>query len=104
MPKEQAEAIAELRELLKPGDTVYCIVRHTTRALMNSISPVIIRDGKPWEITHLVRPALGWKFDHKHGGVKVSGYQSNARSALVNAIGRKLYPDADPPALYGRDL
>jgi len=106
MAKERDEAIQELRELLKPGDTVYCIKRHSTRSnSMHSVSPVVIRDNKPWEITHLVRPAVGWPFDQKHGGIKVSTSGACPISQLVNALGRKLYPDAESfPVLYSREL
>ena len=95
MPKERDEAIQELRELLKPGDTVYCVLRHVSRSgMMRAISPMIIQDGgAPWEISHLVCPALERKFHQKHGGVTVHGCGMDMGFELVYALSRTLYPD-----------
>lgn len=92
--KEQQEAIAELRELLKPGDTVYCILRHVSRSgMMRAISPVIIRDGESWEIDYLVCPALGRKFNERHGGVTCHGCGMDMGFELVYTLSRTLWPD-----------
>ena len=95
MAKEKDEAIQELREILKPGDTVYCILRHVSRSgMMRAISPMIVQNGEaPWEITHLVCPATGRKFHQKHGGVKVHGCGMDMGFELVYALSRTLWPD-----------
>ena len=95
MAKERNEAIEELRELLKPGDTVYCILRHVSRSgMMRAISPIIVKDGEaPWEISYLVAPATGRKFNQKHGGVTVSGCGMDMGFELVYTLSRTLWPD-----------
>ena len=95
MPKERDEAITELRELLKPGDTVYTVLRHVSRSgMMRAISPMIIQDGgAPWEISHLVCPALERKFHQKHGGVKVHGCGMDMGFELIYTLSRTLFPD-----------
>jgi len=95
MPKEREEAIQELRELLKPGDTVHCILRHVSRSGMTrAISPVILgTDGSSWEISYLVGPATGRKVNQKHGGVTVSGCGMDMGFELVYTLSRTLFPD-----------
>ena len=64
------EAIAKLRELLHPGDTVQTILRHVSRSGMSrSISPVIAGE----DVSYLVAPAVGYSLDRKHGGVRMGG-------------------------------
>jgi len=95
MPKKQDEAIAELKELLKPGDTVYCILRHVSRSgMMRAISPVLIRNGDaPWDIDYLVAWALGRKFNEDHGGVTCHGCGMDMGLDLVYTLSQRLFPD-----------
>ncbi len=39
---EQAEALAKLRKMLKPGDTVYCILRHRAASGMSRTIDLVI--------------------------------------------------------------
>lgn len=87
------EAIAKLRELLHPGDTVQTILRHRSRSGMSrSISPVIGGE----DVSYLVAPAVGYSFDRRHGGVRVSGCGMDAGFHLVYSLSRALYPDGHP--------
>jgi hypothetical protein len=91
---EQQEAIDKLHELLKPGDTVYTVLRHVSRSGMTrAISPIIMTDDGPWEISYLACPALGWRFNERHGGVTVSGCGMDTGFHLVYEISREMYPD-----------
>jgi hypothetical protein len=84
------EAINKLRELLHPGDTVQTILRHVSRSGMSrSISPVIGGE----DVSYLVAPAVGYSFDRRHGGVRVSGCGMDAGFHLVYSLSRALYPD-----------
>jgi hypothetical protein len=84
------EAIAKLRELLSPGDTVRTISRHTSRSGMSrSISPVV--NGE--DVSYLVAPACGLSFDRKHGGVRMGGCGMDMGFALVYNLARVLFPD-----------
>lgn len=45
---EKDEAAERLREILKPGDTVYCILRHVSRSgMQRRISLYTLHDGEP---------------------------------------------------------
>ncbi len=39
---EKAEALASLREMLKPGDTVYCVLRHRAASGMSRVIDLLI--------------------------------------------------------------
>lgn len=83
-------AIARLRELLRPGDTVQTILRHRSRSGMSrSISPVV--NGE--DVSYLVAPACGLSFDRKHGGVRMGGCGMDVGFALVYDLSRRLWPD-----------
>ncbi len=57
---EKAEAIARLREWLKPGDTVYTILRHVSKSgMQREIGIVIFRDGNALHPNWAVSKALG---------------------------------------------
>lgn len=104
--RERTEAIEQLREVLKPGDRVYTILRHVSRSGMSrSISLVIVAttsdgcDKSPWEISHLAARAMGDKLDRERGGIKISGAGMDMGFALVYNLGRTLWPqgfDTEP--------
>jgi hypothetical protein len=44
---DRAQSVAQLREWVKPGDTVYCILRHVARSGMSrDITPFVTIDGR----------------------------------------------------------
>ena len=71
---ERAKALEYLREYLKPGDTVYTVLRHVSRSgLSRSISPIVIlAGGKPYDVAHLAARVFGLPFDRDNGGVKTT--------------------------------
>jgi hypothetical protein len=84
----------ELRQNLKPGDTVYTILRHVSQSGMSrSIDLLIIKDNRHWIISPLAAEILGMGLDHKHGGIKISGCGMDMGFELVYNLGRDLYPD-----------
>lgn len=91
---EQQEAITKLREWLKPGDTVYTILRHVSRSgMQREISLVIINKGG--EILHLnysVAKALDYR-QGKRDGLIVGGCGMDMGLHLVYNLGRVLFPD-----------
>lgn len=87
------EALTQLREMLKPGDTVHTILRHVARSGMSrSISPVLVRDGEIHDISYLVGPACDYRFDRDHGGLKTSGAGMDMGFALVYNLSRTIFP------------
>ncbi len=91
---EKAEAVARLREIFKPGDTVHTILRHVTRSGMGRSISVVMTDEYgihdiSWQVA---RAGLG-TFDRKHDGVKVHGCGMDMGFDLVYRLARTLYGD-----------
>ena len=95
----KATALGYLYAYLRPGDTVYVILRHVSKSGMSrSISaaiPTIHKDGKPgiYDITHLVLKACDLRFDSNHGGAKIGGCGMDAGFELVYNLARTMWPD-----------
>jgi len=93
----QEEAIKRLREILKPGDTVYTILRHVSSSGMTRyISPVLLQpDSRPFHLDALVAQALEWPdmYYKNKQGIKVGGCGMNMGFHLVYELSRTLWPD-----------
>lgn len=101
---ERDEAIATLRKLLKPGDTVDCVLRHVSRSGMSRSISLFARgtDG-PHDLTYLASRALGWRQD-KHGGMAVDGCGMDMGFHAVYCLGRVLFPNGfGVQGTYGED-
>ena len=71
---EKLEAIAKLRDMIKPGDTVYTVLRHVTASGMRrSIDAYIIRNNEPVWLSYWAGKAIGYKADNKRGGLILNG-------------------------------
>ena len=91
---ERQEAIGRLREWLKPGDTVYCVLRHVSRSgMQRSISFLGIEDGRHVDYTYNVGKALDYRFDQNNDGLKVTGCGMDMGFHVVYNLGRALFPD-----------
>lgn len=89
---EREGALILLRSILKPGDTVDCILRHVSRSGMyRSIS--LLQRGKdgPRDITRIAGLACGLKRD-RHDGLGVGGCGMDMGFHVVYSLGRALYP------------
>lgn len=93
------EAQDTLRRILKPGDTVYTILRHVARSGMLRRLDVYAldtdADGKPWMryLSALVSHATGLKFTAKGGaredcGLVMNGCGYSQADEIVDAIER----------------
>ena len=100
---EKAEALARLREWLKPGDTVYTILEHVSSSGMSRairfVIPKVDENGKPYFLhpNHAIGAVLGLRF-HTSRGVRsdalhVSGCGMDMGFACVYDLGRYLFPD-----------
>ena len=94
--QEKQQAIDYLRDILKPGDTVYTVLRHVSRSgMLRAISPIIVSGNKqPNDLTYWVSLALGWGTDDDNGGIKVTGCGMDAGFHLVHNLSYVLYPDS----------
>ena len=95
---ERTEALDRLREWVKPGDTVYAIIRHVSASGMQRTIQLVAftcQDGKPEPvfIGGNVATALGYTWDGAHNGMKVRGAGMDMGFALVYELGQALYHD-----------
>lgn len=90
------ETLTALRDALKPGDTVYTILRHTSRSgMMRHISVIQIRadgDIRDWSLA--TARVLEWPETRKNDfAVKVSGCGMDMGFHLVYELSRTLFED-----------
>ncbi len=94
---EKSEARARLLELLKPGDTVYIVLKHVARSgMMRVIAVKILWNGDICDITYHAAVAMGESIDNKRDGVRVSGCGMDIGAALVYNLGAMLWPNGTP--------
>lgn len=90
---ERNEAKEKLRGWLKPGDTVFTILRHVSRSgMMRHISLVANVEGETMDITYWAAKAMDDKLADD-GGIKVGGCGMDMGFSLVYNLGRTLYHD-----------
>jgi hypothetical protein len=90
---EEQEARDRLHELLPPGTTVYTILRHVSSSGMTrDITPFVVNDGEPVDLTWLAVKAFGFRAGPKRG-VRVGGVGMDMGYDLVYRLSRRLYPD-----------
>lgn len=91
---ETDEARKTLLEWLKPGDTIYTIVRHVSSSGMSRvIDLVIFKDNQPIHIAWNAGKVLGWTHDRDREGLKVGGCGMDMCFHTVYSLGRALFPD-----------
>ena len=88
--QEVEEALAKLRELLKPGDTVNTILRHVSRSGMSRSISLISADMQ--ELDYWASRVLGDSIDQKHGGIRIGGCGMDMGFALVYNLSARLFP------------
>lgn len=94
---DRAAAVAALREMLTPGDTIYTVLRHVTRSGMSrSIDCYVMRDGVPVWLSRRVAIATGLSWDSKREAVKVSGCGMDMGYHVVYGLGATLWPHGTP--------
>jgi len=94
----KATALEYLHSYLKPGQTVYVILRHASKSGMSrsisAVIPTISEEGKPgvYDITHLVAQACDLTMDTHHNGVKIGGTGMDMGFALIYDLSRTMWP------------
>ena len=84
------EAIKVLRDDLKPGDTINCILRHVSKSGMSRSISLLKGDS---DITYFAALAMGKKIDQKNGGIKIGGCGMDMGFHLVYNLGWCLFPE-----------
>ncbi len=90
---EIQQARTALLGWLKPGDTVYTILRNCSRTgSRRTIGLVIFRDGQPLHPNASVSTVLGLKWADRGDGVITNGGGMDMGFELVYNLGRALWP------------
>ena len=97
-------AISRLREMIKPGQTVYCVIRKVSPSGMSrNISLHIVQGDQMRGIDTLASDALGWPLA-QGGGIRVSGCGMDMCFHTVYTLSRILFQDSDNKADQGYSL
>ena len=89
---QQAEALEQLRDL-KPGDTVYTVLRHVSRSGMyRAIDLYTMRDNQPRRISWSAA-ALCEGYDDRHEAARASGCGMDMGFHLVYNLSWRLFHD-----------
>ena len=90
---ERQESINQLREWLKPGDTVFTVLRHVSRSGMSRLIDCYIIEGNEahW-ISSRVAKAVGFSFDDKKDSIRVGGCGMDMGFHIVYELSHVLFP------------
>jgi hypothetical protein len=92
MEARKEYARGALRAMLKPGQTVHCVLRSRARSGMSrSISLLIVHKGELRNIDTLAADACGYSLA-KDEGIHMPGCGMDMGFALVYALGRAVWP------------
>lgn len=104
--KDREDDRNHLCAVLKPGDTVYCVLRSVSRSGMNrKISFFILRDGEITGITCPMAAVLGLRLVSLRGtpALSINGCGMDMGFHTIYALGRALFPQGYIPAEAGKD-
>jgi hypothetical protein len=94
---ERAEAIAKLREWLKPGDTLYTVCDHVSQSGMRRHIRLVImpRNSResPLHPNYSAALATGRTRAPRGDGIIMDGCGMDMGFALVYSVGRAMFPD-----------
>ena len=91
---QREEAIAELKEILKPGDDVYTLIRRVSSSGMSRcIDVYFITDNQPRWLSRYVAKALQWTYDEKTESVRVGGCGMDMGFHLIHSLSYALFGD-----------
>lgn len=95
--EDRDASIAQLRDWLKPGDTVYTILRSVSKSGMSRvISCRIFLNGdatNPRILDYHIARAVGYTHDREREGLKVHGCGMDMGFDVVYNLGRVLWPE-----------
>lgn len=101
---ERDDAIAELRATLKPGTTVYTLLRNVSRSGMSrDIDVYVMEDNQPRRITWTVAKAADMTYNRKAEAIRVGGCGMDMGFHVVYNLSRSLYDRGHSFACIGKD-
>lgn len=91
--KRREYCIKHLRDMLRPGDVIYTVLRHVSASGMSRrIDLYTIRDNRMAFLTGYAAGAIGWKWGDK-AGIVVGGCGMDMGFHLVYTLSHTLFPD-----------
>lgn len=91
--KANQEAAARLNEWVKPGDTIYTVLRHVSDSkMMRRISLIVFRERVYTLDTNVSLLGIGSML-RGQDGIRITGYGEDKGFVLVYELGRALYPN-----------
>ena len=102
--QDVTEARERLLTLLKPGDTVYTVLRHVSRSgMQRRISLYAIVDGQPAGLDWAAAAVIGANLHRDRDGIVVGGCGMDMGFHLVYNLGCALWPKGDGVTATGRN-
>lgn len=91
------EALVTLRKLLKPGATVWTVLRHVSSSGMSrAIDMYAMHKNEPVCISHLMAAVSSYNSHPQHSGIKVSGAGMDMGFHVVYSLGSIMWPTGTP--------
>jgi hypothetical protein len=91
---KQPKPIPEILQSIRPGDTIYTILRHVSPSGMTRwIAPVIYQNGDPRYLSYAIAETGLYPYDRNRDALKVSGCGMDMGFDVVYNLGRTLFPD-----------
>lgn len=95
---ERTEAIEKLREIIKPGDTLYTVLRHVSSSGMSRVISVVSvsPDGDIRNLDYLISQLGHYRrtpISAKHDGLKVGGAGMDMGFAVVYDVSHTVFND-----------
>jgi len=89
---EKNESREMLREYVKPGQTVFCILRHRAASGMSRVIQLVtFVDGEPRFLGFHTARLCGYTWDRKREGIRISGVGMDMGFALVYELSNALF-------------
>lgn len=90
--EDQQHAIKSLKAILKPGDSVYTILKHVSKSGMSRDIDVVIVDGEDIKnISYWVACALDYKLNNR--GIRVGGCGMDMGFHLIYTLSSTLFSE-----------
>lgn len=84
----------KLLELVKPGDTVYTILRHVSRSGMTRVIDLLVMsEESPRSMSHYAADLMGCRMDRDRWGVKIGGAGMDMGFHLVYSLSYCLFKE-----------
>ena len=95
---QQEEAAGTLLRWLKPGSTVWTVLRHVSPSGMTRWLDLytIDSDGEPIRLTYQACILAGFRYDTKRNALKIEGCGTDMGFEAVYGLGRYLWPNGTP--------